>query len=72
MKAPYIGALLVARFMDNIRPGQGQVFLADPDGDATLIHGRDVDFRTLSVGILIILPTTGKESSEQQSIAEVV
>lgn len=79
MKAPYIGALAarmgalpVARAMDNVRPGQGQIFLADPDGDATLIHGRDVDFTTLSVGTLIILPTTGKESPEQQSIAEVI
>lgn len=79
MKAPYIGALAarmgalpVARAMDNVRPGQGQVFLADPDGDSTLIHGRDVDFTTLSVGTLVILPTTGKESPEQQSIAEVI
>lgn len=79
MREPYIGALAarmgalpVKRAMDNIRPGEGQIFLADPSRDATLIHGRNVDFTTLSVGTLIILPKVGKESPEQQAIAEIL
>lgn len=79
MREPYIGALAarmgalpVRRAMDNIRPGEGQIFLADPGGDATLIRGHNVDFTKLSVGTLIILPKVGKESPEQQAIAEII
>ncbi|KAM0698121.1 hypothetical protein Q7P36_001585 [Cladosporium allicinum] len=79
LREPYIGplasrmgALPVARAMDNVRPGKGEVFLADPAGDTTLLHGRNVDFTTLSVGSLIILPKSGNESPEQQAIAEIL
>jgi glycerol-3-phosphate O-acyltransferase/dihydroxyacetone phosphate acyltransferase len=79
LREPYIGplasrmgALPVARAMDNVRPGKGEVFLADPAGDTTLLHGRNVDFTTLSVGSLIILPKSGNESPEQQAIAGIL
>ena len=79
LREPYIGplasrmgALPVARAMDNVRPGKGEVFLADPASDTTLLHGRNVDFTTLSVGSLIILPKSGNESPEQQAIAEIL
>ena len=79
LREPYIGplasrmgALPVARAMDNVRPGKGEVFLADPASDTTLLHGRNVDFTTLSVGSLIILPKSGNESPEHQVIAEIL
>lgn len=79
LREPYIGplavrmgALPVTRAMDNIRPGKGEVSLADPTGDKTLLRGRNVDFTTLSVGSLIILPKSGNDSPEQQAIAEIL
>jgi glycerol-3-phosphate O-acyltransferase/dihydroxyacetone phosphate acyltransferase len=63
-----MGALPVTRAVDNIRPGKGEVFLADPTGDITLLCGHDVDFTKLSIGNLIILPKSGSESPEQQAI----
>lgn len=79
MRHPYVGplaarmgALPVARAMDNIRNGEGQIFLADPNGDTSLLRGRDVDSTKLSVGTLIILPKIGAESPEPQAIAEVI
>lgn len=79
MRDPYIGplaarmgALPVARAMDNIRSGEGQIFLADPAGDTTLLRGRDADFTKLSVGSMIILPKSGVEGPEQQAIAEII
>jgi glycerol-3-phosphate O-acyltransferase/dihydroxyacetone phosphate acyltransferase len=79
MRDPYIGplaarmgALPVTRAMDNVRPGEGQIFLADPDGDTTLLSGRNVDFTKLSVGSLIILPKAGGGSPEQQAIARII
>jgi glycerol-3-phosphate O-acyltransferase/dihydroxyacetone phosphate acyltransferase len=71
LREPYVGplasrmgALPVTRAMDNIRPGKGEIFLADPTGDTTLLCGHDVNFTMLSVGSLIILPRMGNESPE--------
>jgi glycerol-3-phosphate O-acyltransferase/dihydroxyacetone phosphate acyltransferase len=79
LREPYVGplasrmgALPVTRAMDNIRPGKGEIFLADPTGDTTLLCGHDVDFTKLLVGSLIILPKSGSESPEQQAIAEIM
>jgi glycerol-3-phosphate O-acyltransferase/dihydroxyacetone phosphate acyltransferase len=79
LREPYVGplasrmgALPVTRAMDNIRPGKGEIFIADPTGDTTLLCGHDVDFTKLSVGSLIILPMSGNESPEQQVIAEIM
>lgn len=79
MRDPYIGplaarmgALPVTRAMDNVRPGEGEIFLADPAGDTTLLSSRNVDFTKLAVGSLIILPKAGAESPEQQAIAKIV
>jgi glycerol-3-phosphate O-acyltransferase/dihydroxyacetone phosphate acyltransferase len=79
LREPYVGplavrmgALPVTRAMDNIRPGDGEIFLADPGGDGALLRGRDVDFTTLSVGSLIILPKLGNEAPEQQVITKIL
>lgn len=79
MRDPYIGplaarmgALPVARAMDNIRPGQGQIYLADPDGNRAVLRSRNADFTTLSVGSLIVLPRMKTESPEQQAIAQIL
>jgi glycerol-3-phosphate O-acyltransferase/dihydroxyacetone phosphate acyltransferase len=79
MRDPYIsplaarmGALPVARAMDNVRPGEGEIFLADPDGDTTLLRSRNVGFTKLQVGSMIILPKARDESPEQQAIAGII
>jgi glycerol-3-phosphate O-acyltransferase/dihydroxyacetone phosphate acyltransferase len=79
LREPYVGplasrmgALPVTRAMDNIRPGEGEIFLANPAGDGALLRGRNVDFTTLSVGSLIILPKSGNEGPEQQVVAEIL
>jgi glycerol-3-phosphate O-acyltransferase/dihydroxyacetone phosphate acyltransferase len=58
LREPYVGplaarmgALPVTRAMDNIRPGKGEIFLADPAGDGALLRGRNVDFTMLSVEV---------------------
>jgi glycerol-3-phosphate O-acyltransferase/dihydroxyacetone phosphate acyltransferase len=70
--AAYMGALPVVRPMDNIRPGHGEIYLPNPDGNPTLARARGVDFTTFSAGSVIILPRLGSESPDQQTIAQVL
>ncbi|PLB53564.1 glycerol-3-phosphate acyltransferase Sct1 [Aspergillus steynii IBT 23096] len=81
MREPYIGtmagcmgALPVVRAMDNVKPGSGTIYLPDPEGDPTLLRGRDTDFTTdqFMEGGAIILPRVGKVSPEQQAIADIL
>lgn len=82
MREPYIGtmaacvgALPVVRAMDNVKPGPGQIYLPDPESDATLVRGRDTDFTNSALfmtGGAVILPRVGDETPEQQSIAEIL
>lgn len=82
MREPYIGALAsrmgalpVVRAMDNIKPGAGKIYLPDPEGDPTLVRGKDgVDFTSSAymVGGNLILPKVGDESPDQQPIAEIL
>ena len=72
--AGYMGALPVARAMDDVKDGKGVIFLPDPVHDPTLIHGSGTDFTDVTrfmVGGSITLPKIGKESPETLSIAEI-
>lgn len=53
-----VGALPVARALDNVKPAAGRILLAEPDDDPTLIRGIDTDFTSVDfeVGGLIVLP----------------
>ncbi|GME44801.1 Phospholipid/glycerol acyltransferase [Neofusicoccum parvum] len=81
MREPYIGtlagrmgALPVVRAMDNIKPGEGQIYLPDPETDPTLVRGKGTDFKSskFMVGGAIILPKVDNESPDQQPIAEIL
>lgn len=81
MNEPYIGpmagrmgALPVVRAMDNIKPGEGQIYLPDLDNDPTLVRGKGTDFTSslFMVGGAIILPKVDNESPDQQPIAEIL
>lgn len=79
MGEPYIGrmaacmgALPVERAMDNVKPGQGQIYMPDPEGNPALIRARGVDFTTFTAGGMIILPRDGREPPEQQTIASIL
>lgn len=81
MKEPYIGtlaaqmgALPVTRAMDNIKPGEGQIFLPNPESDPTLVRGKGTNFTDpmfMERGTLI-LPKVNQDAPEQQMIAEIV
>lgn len=81
MREPYIGpmaaamgALPVVRAMDQVKSGVGLIQIPDPINASTVVRGEGVDFRSpeFMVGGSIILPKTGKESPEQQQIAEIL
>jgi glycerol-3-phosphate O-acyltransferase / dihydroxyacetone phosphate acyltransferase len=53
-----VGALPVARALDNVKAAKGRIYLASPEDDPTLIRGIDTDFksRDFEIGGLIVLP----------------
>ncbi|OKL63290.1 hypothetical protein UA08_01718 [Talaromyces atroroseus] len=81
MREPYIGtmaaqmgALPVNRAMDNIKPGEGTIFLPYPDSDPTLVRGKGTNFTDpmfMERGT-IILPKVNQDPPEQQAIAEII
>ncbi len=82
MKEPFIGtlagcmgALPVARAMDNFKRGKGEIYLPKHEKDPTLIHGIGTDFTDntrFTVNGSIVLPKTGKETPETLCIAEII
>lgn len=81
MKEPYIGrmagwmgALPVARAMDNIKPGKGRILMPAPDDDPTLIRGIGTDFThpDFMPNGTIILAKTEKGTPANQIIAEIL
>ncbi|KAB8254195.1 hypothetical protein BDV32DRAFT_132843 [Aspergillus pseudonomiae] len=67
-----IGTVPVARAMDNMKPGQGTIYMPDPINQPTLIRGVDTDFE--GVGFekdgTIALPTING-TSHSATIAEI-
>ena len=82
MREPYVGtlaancgALPVVRAQDNVKPAAGEIYLPNPESDPTLVRGRGTDFSNTKLfmkGGEIYLPRLGKESPEQQTIAEII
>ncbi|GAB7340325.1 hypothetical protein MBLNU457_6777t1 [Dothideomycetes sp. NU457] len=82
MRDPYVGtlaancgALPVVRAQDTVKPAPGEIFLPHPESDPTLVHGRGTDFTDTKLfmkGGELYLPRVGKETPEQQTIAEII
>jgi glycerol-3-phosphate O-acyltransferase / dihydroxyacetone phosphate acyltransferase len=68
-----MGALSVARAMDEVKPAKGKIFLPDQDNDPTLIRGVGTDFTNgdFMKGGLIVLPRVG-EQTPSTDIAEIL
>ncbi|PGH34495.1 glycerol-3-phosphate O-acyltransferase/dihydroxyacetone phosphate acyltransferase [[Emmonsia] crescens] len=66
------GALPVARAMDNMKPGQGMIYLPDPVNNPTLLRGVGTKFDGpgFEVGGTIALPTINGEA-HSTDIAEI-
>lgn len=59
------GAIPVARAQDNMKPGQGTIYLPDPVHDASLLRGVGTAFdRQLAPGSTIQLPMVGTEAAQ--------
>ncbi|KAE8132344.1 hypothetical protein BDV38DRAFT_212670 [Aspergillus pseudotamarii] len=67
-----IGTVPVARAMDNMKPGQGTIYMPDPINQPTLIRGVDTDFEGpgFEKDGTIALPTING-SSHSAAIAEI-
>ncbi|KAF2271511.1 glycerol-3-phosphate acyltransferase Sct1 [Westerdykella ornata] len=70
--AAWMGALPVVRPMDHASPGQGVIYLPDPDNNPALVCGRGASFTSLTAGCLIILPKVGNVRPEQQTVAQIL
>jgi glycerol-3-phosphate O-acyltransferase / dihydroxyacetone phosphate acyltransferase len=68
-----IGAIPVARAMDDVRPAKGKIFLPDQDNDPTLVRGVGTDFKSgdFVVGGLIVLPKV-RGQTPSTDIAEII
>ncbi|KAE8144647.1 putative glycerol-3-phosphate acyltransferase Sct1 [Aspergillus avenaceus] len=67
-----IGTVPVARAMDNMKPGQGTIYMPDPVNQPTLIRGIDTDFEgpAFEKDGTIALPTING-TSHNATIAEI-
>jgi glycerol-3-phosphate O-acyltransferase/dihydroxyacetone phosphate acyltransferase len=83
MKEPYIGAMAgkmgslpVTRAMDHVKPGQGYIYLPDPEDDPTLIRGMGTNFlngQYMHGGSIIMPKRPGsKAAPESQYIEEIL
>lgn len=70
--ASSVGAVPVARAMDNVKPATGRIYLPDPVNEPTLIRGVGTKFDSaeVQVGGLLVLPTINGEAANAE-IAEV-
>ncbi|KIW14217.1 hypothetical protein PV08_06998 [Exophiala spinifera] len=68
-----IGAIPVARALDNVKPAQGKIFLPDPENDPTLVKGIGTDFKNgrFEIGGLIVLPKV-RGQTPSTDIAEII
>lgn len=81
MREPYIGAMAgkmgslpVTRAMDHVKPGQGYLYLPDPENDPNLIRGMGTNFLSgqYMPGGSIIMPKISKAAPESQYIDEIL
>jgi glycerol-3-phosphate O-acyltransferase / dihydroxyacetone phosphate acyltransferase len=68
-----VGALPVARALDNVKAAKGRIYLASPNDDPTLIHGIGTNFRSsdFQIGGLIVLPKIRGQTPSTE-IAEII
>ena len=66
--ARLVGAVPVARAMDNVKPATGRVYLADPVNDPTLVRGVGTKFDgpEVQIGGLLVLPTINGEAANAE------
>ncbi|KAF2860105.1 hypothetical protein K470DRAFT_271017 [Piedraia hortae CBS 480.64] len=66
--AALVGSVPVGRALDNTRPANGTIYLPDPDGDATLVKGKDVDFENgeFMHGGLLVLPSVNNSAANSE------
>ncbi|KAF2220462.1 hypothetical protein BDZ85DRAFT_241111 [Elsinoe ampelina] len=66
--AGLVGSVPVGRALDNKKPAKGTLYLPDPEGDATLVKGRGVDFtlQEYMVGGLLVLPSVNNEAANAE------
>lgn len=79
MKEPYIGqlasclgALPVARAMDQAKPAAGTIYQPDPVNDPTLIHGTGTDFTAPEFAVGGSIMVTSKAGQEAAAIKEIL
>lgn len=65
-----IGAVPVARAMDNMKPGEGTIYLPDPVNQPTLLRGIGTNFEKFEPEGTIALPTING-TSHSTTIAEI-
>ncbi|KAI9870241.1 MAG: hypothetical protein M1830_004490 [Pleopsidium flavum] len=66
--AKSVGAVPVARAMDNVKPATGKVYLPDPVNDPTLVRGIGTKFdgREVEIGGLLVLPSVNGEAANAE------
>jgi glycerol-3-phosphate O-acyltransferase/dihydroxyacetone phosphate acyltransferase len=71
--ASLVGSVPVGRALDLKKPAEGKIFLAEPEGDQTLIKGTGVDFKNgqFMPGGLLVLPSVNNVAANAE-IASVV
>ncbi|KAG9716313.1 hypothetical protein KCU73_g15676, partial [Aureobasidium melanogenum] len=83
MNEPYVGAMAgrmgslpVTRSMDHVKPGQGYIYLPDPEDDPTLVRGVGTNFlngQYMHGGSIIMPKRPGsKAAPESQYIEEII
>lgn len=79
MNEPYIGtlascmgALPVVRSMDLTKPGQGRIYLPDPESDPTLVNGIDTDFTQSEFMPGGSITVKGPDGPQTTSIDEII
>ncbi|KAK3711068.1 Glycerol-3-phosphate/dihydroxyacetone phosphate acyltransferase [Vermiconidia calcicola] len=71
--AGLVGSVSVGRALDLKKPAKGRVYLPDPEGDPTLVKGRDTDFTSEQFmrNGLLVLPSVNNESANTE-IQEII
>ncbi|CAK7273567.1 Glycerol-3-phosphate/dihydroxyacetone phosphate acyltransferase [Sporothrix epigloea] len=68
-----VGSVPVGRAQDSAKPAKGTVFLPDPIGDPTLLHGLGTDFeKDAEVNGMVFLPSVKGKSGSSVDIAKIL
>ncbi|CAK7265128.1 Glycerol-3-phosphate/dihydroxyacetone phosphate acyltransferase [Sporothrix epigloea] len=68
-----VGSVPVGRAQDSAKPAKGTVYLPDPIGDPTLLHGLGTDFeKDAEVNGMVFLPSVKGKSGSSVDIAKIL